>query len=65
MAYRAPRYTKTNVSRRIQRLREIEARDKDRFKASPLGSGFLTRRERYQEAYRDLGRRYSLACNYW
>lgn len=45
------------AKRRKMRILKIELRDTNRFKPNPLGPGFLTRRERYTEVYRELDRR--------
>jgi len=50
-------FTIDNTHRRIDRLRAIEARDRKRFRPNPLGPGFLTRRERYNELFWELKRR--------
>lgn len=42
---------------RIARVNEIEMRDPNRFAPNPLGPGYLTRRERYNEVRWELRRR--------
>jgi hypothetical protein len=49
--------TYDQAKKRKQRILNIELRDHDRFKPSPLGPGFLTRRERYTELYREIDKR--------
>lgn len=49
--------TYDDAKRRKMRILQIELRDEDRFKPNPLGPGFLTRRERYTEVYREIDRR--------
>jgi hypothetical protein len=46
-----------SIIARKHRILAIEKRDANRFKPSPLGPGYLTRRERYTELYRMLDRR--------
>jgi hypothetical protein len=50
-------YTTDNLQKRLDRVRAIEARDPKRFSPNPLGPGFLTRRERYNEILWELKRR--------
>ena len=50
-------YTTDNLNARLDRVRAIEVRDTNRFAPNPLGPGFLTRRERYNELLSELKRR--------
>ena len=50
-------FTTDNTEKRLERVRAIEARDTNRFAPNPLGPGFLTRRERYNEVLHELKRR--------
>ena len=50
-------YTTDNLNARLDRVRAIEARDTNRFAPNPLGPGFLTRRDRYNEVIWELKRR--------
>lgn len=43
------RYTRETTLRKLSTLSSVQLRDPNQFKSSPLGPGFLTRRERYQE----------------
>lgn len=47
----------TNLQKRLVRLSEIAARDVNRFKPNPLGAGYLTRSERYNELRWEIERR--------
>lgn len=50
-------FTIDTIEKRLDRIRQIEARDTKRFAPNPLGPGFLTRRERYNEVIWELKRR--------
>ena len=50
-------FTADNTQKRLDRVRAIEARDTNRFAPNPLGPGFLTRRDRYNEVIWELKRR--------
>lgn len=50
-------WTMDNLTDRLERIRAIEARDTKRFASNPLGAGFLTRRERYNELLWEVKRR--------
>ena len=50
-------FTLDNLHKRLDRVRAMEARDPSRFAPNPLGPGYLTRRERYNELVWELKRR--------
>jgi hypothetical protein len=54
-------FTIDTIEKRLDRIRQIEARDPNRFAPNPLGPGFLTRRERYNEVIWELKRRLRVA----
>ncbi len=54
-------FTTDNIQARIERIRQIEARDPNRFAPNPRGPEFITRRERYNELRWELQRRLRLA----
>lgn len=49
--------TYDQAKKRKQLVLQIELRDTNRFEPSPLGPGFLTRRQRYAELYWEIDRR--------
>lgn len=55
--------TYDDAKKRKLHILQIELRDANRFKPNPLGPGFLTRRERYTELYREIDRRTIRAIN--